>query len=409
MRRVDYKWTMLGQLTLAYFLAQGVRQVYSSSLPEIKSAFAASGLSDADLGLVGSAFALVYGLAMPLSGLAADFFRRKAIVVAGVLLFSLGIFAVGFAQNLWMLVAAFGVANALGQALFAPATTSLIGQHHVETRGTAFSVYQAGVYAGTVVCGTVAGLFAGAGGDVWRWGFWTFGAAGVVWALVLAGRLEDTPPVMSEGAERPSVAVALSAVVKCPTALLLMLALGFYFYALFGVKTWLPAYLRTAYPGVSAESAAFHGVIWFYLGSFAGVFAGGRLSDRFRARRRAVRLETNLLGLLGAAPFLLAIAFAPNYPLCAAASGLFGLACGFYDSNLYATLMDVVDARYRAAAVGVFGCGGCVLGSLGPLAIGWMGEHLTRTAGFVSMAGAAAAGAALLFAARLFTFERDVR
>ena len=62
MRRLPYKWGMLLVVTLTYFLAQGVRQVYSAVSPQI--------------GIVASTFTLVFGVVLLFSGLAADFFRR---------------------------------------------------------------------------------------------------------------------------------------------------------------------------------------------------------------------------------------------------------------------------------------------------------------------------------------------
>ena len=76
MKRLDYKWVMLALVSSAYFLAQGTRQIYNSVLPQIKSDFLAYGVTDTQLGIVGSAFALAFGIAIPFAGLAADFFRR---------------------------------------------------------------------------------------------------------------------------------------------------------------------------------------------------------------------------------------------------------------------------------------------------------------------------------------------
>ena len=89
--RLDYRWGLLALLSATYFLAQGTRQIYNAVLPQIKADFAASGLDDLQLGLVGSAFTLAFGLVIPFAGTLADFLRRKWIVVAGTLLFSVGI------------------------------------------------------------------------------------------------------------------------------------------------------------------------------------------------------------------------------------------------------------------------------------------------------------------------------
>ena len=413
MKRIDYKWVMLALVSSAYFLAQGTRQIYNSVLPQIKEDFLAYGVTDTQLGIVGSAFALAFGLAIPFAGLAADFFRRKWMIVAGMAIFSLGILVSGFASGLGMLVVAYGVINAAGQSLMPPANSSLIGQLHVETRGTAFSIYQMCIYVGTVVCSCAAGWFASLGAGGWRKAFVIFGLIGLAWAVLLVWKLRDTPPeneVKGEGEQgkaKASVKEAVLAMVGKPTALLLMLGLGFYFYALYGFKTWLPMFLVKSYPGVTIQSAAFHGVFWFYLGAMAGVMCGGRLSDRLCPHRRAIRIEMNILGLVLAVPLLFAMAYAPTFALCVVASGVFGFATGVYDSNLYASLLEVVKPRYRAAAVGLFGCGGCVLGALGPGMLGWMSVHFSMRTGFASLAVSALAGATVILFARLVTFRRD--
>ena len=68
----DYRWMLLALLSVTYFLAQGSRQIFNAVLPQIKADFAGAGLTDAQLGLVGSAFTLVFGLAIPFGGVLAD-------------------------------------------------------------------------------------------------------------------------------------------------------------------------------------------------------------------------------------------------------------------------------------------------------------------------------------------------
>jgi len=147
MKKVDYKWVMLALISAAYFLAQGSRQIYAAVLPDIKSALGGD-VSDASLGLVGSAFTWAFGIVMPFAGLAADFFRRKWILVAGSVLFSVGIFLSGFASGIGLLLIAYGLMNGVGQSLMPPCNSSLIGQFHDDTRGTAFGVYQGAIYLG---------------------------------------------------------------------------------------------------------------------------------------------------------------------------------------------------------------------------------------------------------------------
>ena len=403
----SYKWILLALLSATYFLAQGTRQIFNAVLPQIKADFSGAGMSDAQLGFVGSMFTLVFGLAIPFGGVLADFFSRKWMIVIGTLLFSVGIFTSGLASGVGLLVVSYGVVNAAGQALLPPSNSSLIGQFHIKTRATAFSIYQIVFYVGIVVCSCVSGWLSGLGAGGWRKAFFLFGAISAAWAVVLAFIMRDTPQVVRGAEDKASVREALGAVLRKPSALLLMAGLGFYFYAKYGFNTWIVAYLQRAFPSITPASAAFHAVFWFYLGAVIGVFAGGRVSDRFAASRPQVRFDVNIAGLALCVPGLLLSAFAPAASLCIVGSALFGLATGIYDSNIYASLFEVVKPRYRAAAVGVFGCGGSIIGASGPAVLGWMNSHFSMSAGIASLSAFALAGAIAIGLARLFFFDKD--
>ena len=417
----NYKWILLALLAATYFLAQGTRQIFNSVLPQIKADFAGMGVNDAQLGLVGSAFTLVFGLAIPFGGVLADVFSRKWMIVTGALLFSIGIFTSGLASSVGIIIIAYGVLNAVGQSLLPPSNSSLIGQFHVETRATAFSIYQIVFYVGIVVCSCVSGWLSGLGAGGWRKAFLLFGALSAAWAVALAFLLRGTPQARGEGRGnreegtgrredgKASVREALGAFLCKPSALMLMAGLGFYFYAKYGFNTWIINYLQREFPSMTAASASFHGVFWFYLGAVVGVFAGGRVSDRFAVAlgRPQARFDVNAAGLVLCVPGLLLSAFAPTASLCIAGTALFGFATGVYDSNIYASLFEVVKPRYRAAAVGVFGCGGSVIGASGPAVLGWMNAHFSMSMGIASLSAFALAGAVVICVARIFFFERD--
>ncbi|MBQ7610940.1 MAG: MFS transporter [Bacteroidales bacterium] len=405
MKKIDYKWTMLLLISAAYFLAQGTRQIYAAVLPDIKSAFG-SDVSDANLGLVGSTFTLAFGIVIPFAGLAADFFRRKWIIVAGALLFSSGIFLSGFAGGLGMLFVAYGLMNGAGQSLLPPCNSSLIGEFHTDTRGTAFSIYQGAIYLGIVVCAVSAGMLAGKSPDGWRMAFWIFGALGMLWTLVLAFFLKDTPNVGKKG--EVSVKDALKAFFSKPTALLMMGALGCYFFATYGVKIWTPVFMMRSFPEMPHATAVFHGFFWFYLGAFAGVTLAGRVSDKLKPQRPFVRFEIELAGLLLCIPFILVIAKTSSLPLMISALALFGFSTGIYDSNLYAALLDVIDPKYRAMATGIFGCGGCIIGALGPVVMGLLSDAFSIRTAFASLAIFAIFGSIFIAVSRFGTVKKDI-
>ena len=400
MKKVDYKWALLALVSAAYFLAQGTRNVYGAVLPAIGADL---NLSPAARGAVATAFFATFGLMVPLAGFFADFFRRKWTIVIGMAVFSAAVLATGFAEGFLFLLVAYGVVNALGQSLLPPSNSSLIGQLHVETRARAFAVYQTTFYVGIVVCACLGGFLTGLGTGGWRWAFKGLGVLGVVWALVLAKFLRDTPQPV---AARPSVREAVGGFFGTPTALLLMLALGLYFYATNGFKTWSVTFMEKTM-ALDHAAASFNGTFWFYLGAIAGVTLAGIVSDRLHRLRPGVRLETNLIGLLLTIPFVLVASFTGCLVLMCGAIFAFGFATGVYDSNLYASLLDVVNPRYRAFSVGIFGCGGCLLGALGPLVQGWMINRFGDRASMAALALFTLAAALVVLLARLVTFSRD--
>ena len=149
-----YKWAALGLLWVAFFLQQGTRQIYGPSLASIMSSTGADAVS---AGLVGTVFTLVYGICVPFAGLTADLFSRKWMVTIGVAVFCLGIFLSGFVASIGLLVVTYGILNGFGQTFYYPSATSLVSQLHKESRATAMSILQLGLYVGIVGCGGLAG------------------------------------------------------------------------------------------------------------------------------------------------------------------------------------------------------------------------------------------------------------
>lgn len=406
--RSNYKWVVLMLVSIAYFLAQGTRLIYSAVLPQIKADFAASGVTDAQLGLISSVFTLVFGLSMPFAGLVADLFNRKRVLVFGAFLFAVGIFVSGFAAGLGMLFISYGIINSIGQSLMPPCNTSLISQYHDETRGTAFSIYQTAIYVGIVVCSVVSGYLAQLGEGGWRYAFWIFGAIAVLWAVVIAIFLKETPQASSDNkVGLDSVKEALQAFLKKPSSLILMAGLGCYFFVTYAFKAWAPIFMIRSFPEMETTQAVFHGVFWFYLGAFFGVTLGGRLSDALKIRRPGIRFEVEFVGLALCIPFILMMAFVHSLPLMILAILMFGFATGVYDSNIYAALFDVINPRFRAVGTGLFGCGGCIVGAFGPTVMGFLNDAFTPRLSMASLAIFAIVGSLAILCARVFTFNKD--
>ena len=74
MKKLDYKWTALILLWVAFFLQQGTRQLFGPSVPSICASF---GVDRVAIGTVMTVFSMMYGLCVPFAELTTDIFNRK--------------------------------------------------------------------------------------------------------------------------------------------------------------------------------------------------------------------------------------------------------------------------------------------------------------------------------------------
>ena len=213
----SYKWVMLLLLATTYFLMHAARQVFNASLPQIKIDLAGHGATDTQLGLSRTIFLFAYGCMVPFAGIAADFFRRKWVIVIGTILFSTSVFFTGFSESMLMFFIMYGLLNGIGQCMIPGPASSLIAQFHTETRSTALSIYQSALYVGVLAASTFAGYVGGTSQGGWRWAFWIFGGVAVVWIFVLSIFLRNTPALqVHDVEEKPKFKDALAAFFSKP-------------------------------------------------------------------------------------------------------------------------------------------------------------------------------------------------
>ena len=407
----NYKWVALALLWVAFFLQQGTRQLLGPSVPAIGASF---GVDKVSLGVIGTVFAMTYGVCVPFAGLTADLFNRKWMVTIGVGVFCLGIFLSGFVATVGLLMVTYGLINGFGQTFYYPSATSLISQLHKESRATAISILQLGLYIGIVGCGGLAGWVAGKGGESWRIPFWVFGGLGVFWAIILAFALRDTKPVAApKGASsKPSIKEAVSALFSKPTAVCVTLGLAMMIYVDIGFKNWMPTHLQTAFmkdnPFLS-QWAGLHSVLWHYLGAAVGIMAGSRIGDKLVKIRPGIRLELGVAGLVFSIPFIVWMALTQSFMPCCAAMLCFGFFRGVYDSNFMASFFDVVNPRYHASGVGIMMCIAFLFGSLSSTVLPLIAKAFNEQMSFslASLAAFYLVGGLTILLARVKFLKKD--
>lgn len=416
-----YKWAALALLTVGYFMQQGTRQIFNSVLPQMKLEF--TSVAASDWGTVMTVFAAVYGVCVLFAGVLGDLFSRKKTILVSVALFSLAILASGFARPFgWLslvsyLVVVYSVVFAVGQCLYPSSANSILSQLHARTRSMAMSVMQSALYVAVVAVSLASGWLAGLGTGAWRYPFWVFGGFGLALFVVLALFLRDTKPVPPApgAAQKPSMAEAFKAFAVKPSAWLLMVAFGFQVFTNFGFTVWTPVYLRETFFADKAMAATeagfwtmFHSVIWHYAGCVVGIMAASRFSDRLAATWKPARMATNVVGLLAGAPCIYLAYASDSLALCAAGLFLFGLAHGVYDSNMFASLYDVIKPRYRASSTGFMCCGAFLVGAVAPKLIGAMMDAGVSVKNcLASLSGAYFCGALTVLVAIVLFLKKD--
>ena len=409
MKGLDYKWRLLAFLFVAFFIELGSRQLYSAALPQIRLEFLKYGVTNAQLGAVGTVFGAVFGLALMASGLAADLLGRKRVLVAGTLLFSVGILGSGFAKGIGGMMLFYGVVNALGQCCIAPASYALISKYHVETRSTAMAVFQGAVYSGIILSSLFGGILAEQGEGVWRWAFWIMGAGGVAWALAMQFGMRPEPVSGDEGSEKDEASIkeAFFALLKKPTAVLIAIAFGFFMYGNLGLRLWMPMFMTRSFEGVGTAKAALHGVLWLNLFALASCILTAKAIDRFGTKRPRIRLEVSVLGFLLCIAPVVWVAKAGDFMSCCVALSVLGLTVGVYDAAHYPAMFDCIAPRYRSAATGITGCMAFLMGSLAPAVLGWMSDRMSMRAGIASLGAFYLLGALVLIPAVIWFFNKD--
>ncbi|WP_338876427.1 MFS transporter [Spirosoma sp. SC4-14] len=398
------KWQLLALLWLAFFLNQADRQIFSVVLPLIRSDL---GLSDADLGLIASALVWTYGLLVPIAGFIGDRISRRNILGVCLLFWSSTTLFTGLCSTVSQFILLRGVGTGGGEAFYAPSANAMLGETYKESRSWALSVHQTAVYFGIILSGVIAGYVGQHYG--WRNAFYLFGSLGIVLALVFFYRIPKDKP----GNERTETASVVSEtlatariIVRKPTVVLLTLGFGCMVFVNVGYLTWMPSFLVDKF-GQSLAEAGFSALFYHHLGAFLGVLSGAKIADHFAKTDPRSRLVVQSAGLLLGAPFIYGISMSPTPVLTYIALFLFGIFRGWYDSNIVASLYEVVAPKIRSSAYGLMLACAFLIGSMAPYLLGVLKPTLGLTVGLASLSGVYVLGGLLIGSGAIWFFRND--
>lgn len=352
-------------------------------LPAVQEKFRKDwGLSDSDLGWLGTAFIALYALVgLPLGRLA-DVGRRKWILAAGVGLWSVLTIGSGLAWSFWSLFA-LRLGVGVGEASCAPTAASLIGDLvRPERRARALALFMLGLPLGLALSFFVSGTIAER--RSWQEAFFVAGVPGVllaIAALFIAEPVRGGAESHASTAVSPPFRTVVRQVLSMPTMWWIIASGALHNFNMYALATFVASFLKR-YHQVSIERAGQLSGLVYGFGAL-GITAGGLLGDR--AFRRAVsgRLHVAWIGLAAAIPCLLLALAAPPGAIWLSAVWLLP-ACMLlyaYYGTVYATIQDIVEPASRGMAMAIYFCAMYFLGALfGPVATGWVSDSFARRA-----------------------------
>jgi MFS family permease len=381
----NYPWFVVGLLWFCGFFNYADRQAVYSIFPLLKTEFH---LEDPHLGMLASAFMLVYALASPFTGFTVDRLSRRLLITAGLTFWSVICAATALSRNFVQLLC-FRAAEGLGESFYFPASMSALADYHgPRTRSRAMSIHQTSVYLGMAGGAALAGYLGERAG--WRSPFWVLGVAGMAYAVFLGVSLVEPSRNLAEGREGPSARPGdqeespvpidsrtlfekIMRIVSNPAAaLLLCVFLGANFVAA-TFLTWLPMFIFVRFDlGLSVSS--FTSTFW-PLASLPGALGGGVAADWAARRRPGGRILVQCLGLFLAAPFVFLTGWGTTVPVLITGLIGSGLCKGIYDANIFASLYDVIPAEDRGIAAGLMNCLGWAGGFAAPTVAGFASKY----------------------------------
>lgn len=344
------------------------------------------GLTDSQIGFLGTVFTLLYAvIGLPLGRLA-DRGNRKKLLAGGIALWgALTGMAAWAASYSMLLVSRLGVA--VGEATCAPTATSWIGDLYPrERRARPLALFMLGVPVGGALSFFFSGPIAQAYG--WRTAMVFAAAPALLMAPVLLLLRE---PVRGASEQMSGAAGSIWDVLRIPTFWWIIASGALVNFNLYAIGTFLPAFFGRIHHMNVGRAGIYTGIV-YGAGGLLGGLTGGTWGDFGVKGRSSGRMLAAALGALVAAP-LAYFGIHQHLGALTLAVVLLALAYGalnMYYGLVYACIQDIVAPALRGTSMSIYFfvmyLGGA---SMGPWITGKLSDRMAHRA-------AAAAGSAVI-------------
>ncbi len=330
-------------------------------------------MTDAQFGLLTSAFLWVYAGLSPFAGYLADRVGRSRVIMGSLFVWSLVTWATAHVTTYEQLFIT-RVLMGLSEACFLPAGLALVADYH---RGTTRSL-ATGLVLGGVMVGAAMGGLGGKLAEHHHWGFAfnLFGLIGVAFAFLLVLFLRDAPREATETASsampgNPRLGAAIKSLFSSGSFVIAFIYWGLLGVAGWMVIGWMPTYVQEHFH-LPQGKAGLIATLYVNIASLFGLIIGGAWADRWSRTNRRACIYVTSIGLFIAVPAILVVSNTSLLPLAIGALVIYGLTIAFTSAEMMPILCLILDRRYIATGFGVLNLFACAVGGATTYAGGLM-------------------------------------
>jgi len=376
-----YSVYALGFLSLISTFNYLDRSILGLALPAIKQEMH---LSDTVLGLVyGSAFAVFYAtVGIPIAWLA-DRANRQRIIAFGFIFWSAMTIATGYVANVWQL-ATTRLLMGGGEACCVPPAHSMISDlFRAASRPLAMAIFGTAFSVAYTVFFPLAGWIITSHG--WRTMFIAAGAPGVILALVFLVSVHEPARGASEehrrGDKKEPLLSTAQFLGSSSTYLMLLVGSTFMGANVYASSAWFPTFLSRVHGLNLLQIASSIGPIRGVLGA-VGILGGGLLAEHLGRHDARWRIRVPAVACLLLAPAEALFLLGDRGVLWMTGLAITSFLTLAHQGPIFAAAMSVAKLRMRAVASSVIVFFAGLVGQVfGPLFIGALNDHLSRTFG----------------------------
>jgi MFS family permease len=276
-----YPKTALALLTALNLLNYIDRSVLFAVQDPIKAEFHRS---DFQIGLLTTVFFIFYMCAAPFMGPLSMKFSRKAVIIAGALIWSVATLLTAITKNYDELLIRHTIVG-VGEASFVVLSPTFVADmFHDRMRGRVMGIFYLAIPVGTGLGYMLGSLMQPKYG--WRTPFLVGAAPGIVLALLLLLIPEPELGRYDDAAHKAPERDTLRGLARNPAFLTATFGMAMMTFALGGLQVWMPSFLHRVHGYTLGQAGALFGISTMLNGLVASVL-GGWISDRLLQRTAA--------------------------------------------------------------------------------------------------------------------------